>query len=205
MKILKILKKIILTKSQFTGFNKREFALRVEKSQRLLKLIEETEKINVDDISSSTKTSEDELYKILGEIAKNRKCSEADAFKALALLSQIGATSPRAQEHVKVTLNGIDFKIGLIRNILKSVTQKRTLRRLAKTYATEFHNMSKKSDIAGNLFNKIKLNYPNANIKDQDRHWYSDYQSDNPDCPETIRHQINTYYQDFILKDKKNK
>nr|UIB38920.1 hypothetical protein [Trentepohlia sp. YN1317] len=194
----------------YTGFSKKgkeqfqkTLTLRAERSEQFKELLLKVAETKIDEISSSTQTSEAELFNILEEISKDRKCNHADAFKALALLAQIGATSPRAQENVKVTLNKTDFKIGTIRNLLK--TQKRTLRRLAKTYATEFKDISEQSNISGNLFNKINLHYPSLNIEPKNKFWYSDFQSDNPECPEEIRFHINTYYNDFVKKETKNK
>ncbi len=192
--------KIRIINNKFTGFckiSRANFALRAEKSDKLKTLVEDASKVSIQDISSATQTSEEELYRVLGEIARDRKCSEEDAFCALALLAQIGAVSPRAQDGVKVIINGTEFKIQLIRNIIKTTTKK-TFRRLAKTYATEFHSIAKTFDYAGNLYNKISLKYPEEVHEDMDKHWFSDFQSENEDCPKSIRDLINRYYEENI-------
>lgn len=196
-----------ITIHKFTGFcqkSKARFALQAEKSEKLQALVDSASKSTVQDISSATNISEGELFKILEEIKADRKCTADDAFCALALLAQIGAVSPRAQDGVKVVINGTEFKIQLVRNIIKTTTKK-TFRRLAKTYATEFHTIAEKHDYVGNLYNKIRSTYPNEKIEEEYRHWFSDFQSDNDECPHRVRNLITRYYDENIKKENNKK
>lgn len=99
---------------RFSPITRSRLIAKAERSQKIQDLLSKSKDIKIADISSATNTSEQELIKVLSEIAKDRKCSENEAFCALALLAQMGAISPRTQDGVKVIINTTEFKIGLI-------------------------------------------------------------------------------------------
>ena len=136
---------------------------------------------------------------VLNEIASDRKTSVEEAFAALALLAQMGATSARTQSNVHVTFGKTVYKVDLIKRVVREKTLK-SFRRIAKSFATEIEAVASVNGYTGNLLNKIKLNYPEQHIEPKDFYWVSDFQSENPDCPIYIRDIINKYYNDFIKK-----
>lgn len=167
----------------------------------LNQLTKNAAQIELQDSSSVARISKEELNEIIKWISKEKKCTKEEAFAALALLAQFGATSARTQGGFHVKYNDTEFKIETIRPIIKSVTKK-NLRRLAKTFATNFHVVAKGRKIAGNLYNKIKTTYPDFVLKEEeDKFWMSDFQSENEDCPEYIWEILIKYYNEKIKKD----
>lgn len=161
-------------------------------------------KIKASDSSAANKTSNKELNHILEEIALDRKTNKEEAFAALGLLAQMGATSSRTQGRVQVTINNTPYYVELIKKIIKKVTGK-SFRRIAKTFATEFKNIAENNGYKGNLYHKIRLHYPDFEISEQDKYWISDFQSENENCPFRIREILNRYYNDYISVTTKRK
>lgn len=162
-------------------------------------------KLEIQDSSTVNRISKEDLSEILRLISKEKKCTIEEAFAAVASLAQLGATSARTQGGFHVTYNNKEFKIEMIRSIIKTVTKK-NLRRLAKTFATNFYTVAEKRRIAGNLFNKIRLKYPHFSLKkEEDKYWMSDFQSENEDCPKYIREILNQYYNENVKTDDKNR
>lgn len=150
----------------------------------LEKITSEAKQIRANDSSAATKVSNRELESIVKYISKDRQCKDAEAFAALALLAQLGLTANRSQDTAKVEINKIQFSVELIRRALKS--EKRTFRRLAKTFASEIKEIAQKNGYHGNLVNKIKLHYPYFVINDENKYWLSEFQTENEDCPKEI-------------------
>lgn len=161
--------------------------------------------ITITDLSSASWISDEDMNQIIKDIMLDRKCTEKEAFTAIALLAQSGATSSRAQSGIQIKLNNTIFKLELIKNIVKKNTSGKNIRRLAKTFASEFCTIASIHKINGNLLNKIKLNYPNFKLwEDKDRFWVSDFQSENESCPQYIRDILTQYYNEHVQpKNKK--
>ncbi len=155
-------------------------------------------KVVVSDVSTANRISAADMHKILQEIMDDRKCSKEEAFSALALLAQMGATSARTNDKVQIKVNSTTFNYDLIKRTIKKFTGK-NLRRLAKTFATEFHIVAENKNSIGNLYNKIIFHYPNFKVAvDADKYWMSDFQSENEKCPSYIRDILSKYYNEHI-------
>ena len=176
----------------------------MDDSNKLNTIITKALNIKASDSSAATKTSDKELNDILEEIAIDLRTNKEEAFAALALLAQIGATSSRTQGRVHVTINSTEYSVERIKKIIKKVTGK-SFRRLAKTFANEFKGVAKNNGYKGNLYNKIRLHYPNFEILEDEKYWLSDFQSENDNCPHRIREILNTYYNDYVNASKKKK
>lgn len=164
--------------------------------------------VKVTDSSAANKFSNQELRDIIKTISRDWKCTNHEAFAALALLAQLGLTSNRATPTSKVIIRDknnkdTDVKIEHVRHALKPT--KKSFRRLAKTYATQFQKIAQQNGYLGNLYNKIKLRYPDYPISEENKYWCSDFQSENEDCPIEIRKILNRHYNEYIKKkdDKK--
>ena len=163
-------------------------------------LTEKAKSSKIKDVSSSVKVSTQDMNIVLNKIAKNRKCSVEDAFAAMAIIAQLGGTASKANgDKIKINISDIDFKLELIRKVVKEITNG-SFRRIAKTYATNFKEIAEQHGYQGNQLSKIQSNYPEFKLKnEQDKFWVSDFQGENSDCPVYIREQLNTYYREFIV------
>lgn len=173
-------------------------------SSKRKELIEKSNQLKVRDSNSMSSISDTAMNRIIEDIKNDRKCNDEEAFTALALLSQMGGTSARAQTGVEVTVGNTTFNIETIRKIIKKVTGK-NLRRLAKTYASSFYEISKIHKFRGNLYNKITSKYKFKLENPDDIYWISDFQGENHECPQYIRDQLIQYYNEHIESNKPKK
>lgn len=171
------------------------------------RLVEQTKQTKIVDSSSASKTGNQDMEKIVDKISKDRKIEKHDALVAVAAISQLGGTANKASgDKVKVTIDpDIEISLQLVWKVVKEVTGN-SLRRIAKTYPTLFKQIAQNKNIQGNQLNKIRTNYPDFKlIEEDDKFWVSDFQTENPECPEYIWQQLSKYYQEFVTKNDKNK
>lgn len=80
----------------------------------------------------------------------------------------------------------------MIRRIMRDRNLNFTLRQWARTYATEIFEVSSHFSIEGDLAKKVARNRPE--ITQEERYWLSNFQMDNPNCPQNIRDLLMEHY-----------
>lgn len=79
-------------------------------------------------------------------------------------------------------------------DIVKSVEKRATMRQLARTLATEIGTISEELNIPGDLANQMRVDV--SNLSSEEAAWCSNFQTQNPDCPETVRHWLVQNYKE---------
>lgn len=122
---------------------------------------------------------------------------DTDGFAAAAIIIQKGGTSRRASSQQEVTYGSARMTLGEIRDMCNG--HKMTVRQLARACRDEIYEMIKGLDdekLGGNLAKRFEREYPDATL--EEKMWASDFQTDNPNCPERVRRWlINDYERRF--------
>nr|YP_009364072.1 hypothetical protein [Pediastrum duplex]AQU64446.1 hypothetical protein [Pediastrum duplex] len=107
------------------------------------------------------------------------------AYTSVCHLCQQGATSPKYAENARVTIYGIDLRVGDLRQAC--IIHKTTVRKLARALQNDIVKVATIRMMEGNLSKLYKLENPNYNK--QDLVWVSDFQTfnDNTAMPDHVR------------------
>lgn len=123
-----------------------------------------------------------------------------EAIAVIASLLQQGGTARSCDGNLSSNLFNQNIKLSDLRRVLKSLSCNRSERKLARSLATSINQISAVLDIRGNLYSKITRTHTDVKFDKEDTYWMSDFQSDNPDCPQHIRSLI---IETFQKKEKK--
>jgi len=153
---------------------------------------ESLKSINVNEPVSAALVSKEESDRFISEVAKTAGISNNQAFVALAIISQKGGTSKKAQGTVYAIVDGIRVDLNQVRKILKERGMTFTIRQWARTNAMDIFKVCSHYGIEGDLAKKIGRN--DASITSEERIWMSNFQMDNPDCPDNVRNMLMRHY-----------
>ena len=118
------------------------------------------------------------------------------AFIGLCIICQKGGTSRRAQGDIYAVVNSNRITLARIRSVMSAQNYRFTLRQWARTYATKIHAVASMYSIPGDLAKKIGRKH--SGITPEQSIWLSNFQMDNPDCPEDLRNLILEHFQDLF-------
>ena len=129
--------------------------------------------------------------------------SQEDVLIILTKFLQRGGSNKNAQNnitivHVTATEKTVHFNAEILITILKQINEKATIRQFAKGICNEIAQIAMILKIPGDLSNKIKFDYPN--ISEDELAWASNFQTQNPNCPELIRNWLVKNFEKRFLK-----
>jgi hypothetical protein len=133
---------------------------------------------------------------IIAKLNEKWQTDSQTSLIAIAILLQQGGTAKSCDGNLTVKFKNKEYKLAQLRAALKSESLARSERKLARSLATKIEQICKKLQIPGNLAKRIKQNFPQERILEDEIYWLSDFQSDNPDCPENIRQLLS---KNFLL------
>lgn len=136
--------------------------------------------------------SKTESERLIGDVATELRGSEDEAALALSIICQKGGTSKKAQGTVYAIVNGKKIDLNTIRKIMREKSHNFTLRQWARTNATEIYEVNQHFGIEGDLAKKIARNKPE--VTQDERYWLSNFQMDNPNCPQNVRDMLMNHY-----------
>jgi hypothetical protein len=105
-------------------------------------------------------------------------------------LFQSGGTNRSCDGNLQISIFGKDIKLANLRKILNECKLKANERKLARAIASEIAIISKEFKIPGNLAKKITRDFPERKFTMEELVWLSEFQVDNPECPEESRKLI---------------
>lgn len=141
--------------------------------------------INVNTSSNESKVSELQGNTLIRTIASRFGIRFDQALIATCIICQKGGTNRRANGDIYAIVDGIRITLQNIRDTMNTSNLRFTLRQWARTYPTQIFRIAAKSGVQGDLAKKIMRNNPNITLDDSI--WLSNFQMDNPDCPEELR------------------
>lgn len=123
---------------------------------------------------------------IVETVAKAKKIDVTLTFAIIAGLMQVGGANANAISRVSysignVTISGEEFATVCRRS-------KITTRQFSKCMANEIHEIAVELSEPGDLARQMRLEVPNLSMDDQI--WCANFQTENPDCPDTVRNWL---------------
>lgn len=157
-----------------------------------------TETFPLQDKKQSSQANQEAVDAVVTTIAdshygKDKKMARA----AIALLCQRGATNTNTGSKVQVKLGEKDKANILRASDLQSACKKHgiTVRQMARTMRSEIHQFAKAYKEEGDLTAQYLRDNPD--MTEEDKYWCSNFQSENPECPQHIR--------EWLLNDYKRR
>ena len=109
---------------------------------------------------------------------------------AIAILLQSGGTTRGCDGNLQTTIASKPYKLSQLRKALSESKLKNCERKLARTLAEPIAEIAFKFSIPGNLSKQIIRAHPERSFTAEETVYLSDFQADNPNCPEIIRRFI---------------
>jgi hypothetical protein len=148
--------------------------------------------------TNSATISDSQSFELIQTLATRKGVNTDVSLVAIAIICQKGGTSKKAVGSIYAVVNGKTFQLDEIRNTISSTGnfKKISLRQWARTNASIIHTISESYGIPGDLFKKISRKVDNVSISDS--YWLSNFQMDNPNCPQNQRNLILAHFQDLF-------
>lgn len=103
----------------------------------------------------------------------------------VAAVLQLGGSNQKSGNAVTYNLGEYSLSSQQLNNFIKKVVKNGTNRQLARTIADEIAKIALAINIPGDLHTQMLLEYPNSS--DTEKVWCSNFQTQNPNCPENVR------------------
>lgn len=153
---------------------------------------EKISKIQVTNITPPALVPQNISAKLINLVARKLNCSPDTAFVIIATLCQKGGSAKKAQGNIFTIVDGVRVELNTIREIIKQNNLNITLRQWARTHATNIYIVCEAANIHGDLAKKLSRNRPD--LQESDLIWMSNFQMDNPSCPENVRKLLLEHY-----------
>ena len=150
----------------------------------------------VENITPPALVAADVSTKLINILAKQLSCSADTAFVILSLICQKGGTAKRAQGNIFTIVDGLRVDLNTIRELIKKHNLNITIRQWARTNATNIYIVCETHSVRGDLAKKLSRNRPD--LQESDLIWMSNFQMDNPDCPENVRRLLLDHYNNMF-------
>lgn len=161
-----------------------------EEEQEYLKYIEENK--HTASHPRQSVISPEQQSRLVAKVQKRKDCPRFAAISGITMLLQTGGSSASCTGNHTFTFQNYIFKLSELRTDVKEVTgNNSSMRKVARSFATRIFITAKAIGEPGNLYRKIQRMDPEFTWETDDIYWCSDFQANNPDCPERIRSTIN--------------
>lgn len=139
-----------------------------------------------------TKEQTDQL---IDSVAKYYNVPPHIALVGIFATLQKGGTSRNKKSNVKIRFSQTTFESKTINPYINKANKNFTPRQFARYFADQIFDIAKAHDLDGNCFVYISRNMPELlTTSTEERYWASDFQVDNPNCPQNIRNALNIRY-----------
>lgn len=162
-----------------------------------LKASEEFQKMIV---PRSFQLTDTQTKEVVDKFAESQKLSKNQALVVITLLFQSGGTNRSCDGNLQVSIFNKQIKLANLRKVLNECKLKANERKLARSLASKIEKIAKELSIPGNLAKKITREFPERKFTMEELVWLSEFQVDNPSCPEESRKLIS----DCLKKRKEN-
>jgi hypothetical protein len=133
----------------------------------------------------------EEAKKIISQYATASGASLELGTAAIVYIIQHGGTN-QSKKNLSVEMGGTTFTLEKLRDVIKVVSPKGTVRQLAKAIRNLVAAISLTNGWEGPLYKDIRRNNPNDEISPDDAVWCNEIHTDNydPACPNKIREAL---------------
>jgi|AntDeeMinimDraft_5_1070356.scaffolds.fasta_scaffold04846_2 hypothetical protein len=148
------------------------------------------------------KVEQTDFRRIIDDVSENYKCPPATALIGTFSTLQAGGTNKNKRSNVKININTILFESKVINNIICKHCKDFTPRQFAVHFRNEIYHISKRHNITGNAYVSLRRHYSHllTEVSPEEKFWASDFQLENPDCPDYIRTALLKRYNDKFIK-----
>jgi hypothetical protein len=154
--------------------------------------LEDLKKVAVTEPTSAALVPLTESQRLIALVSTAASISTDQATVAIAIICQKGGTSKKAQGTIYANVDGHKVDLNLVRRIMRENGLNYTLRQWARTHASEIFELASNFGIEGDLSKKIARNRPE--ITQEEKYWLSNFQMDNPNCPQNVRDLLMEHY-----------
>lgn len=162
-----------------------------------------TELYNANEASSSrrnvkdlNKFSTEIVEKIIENVIINLRIDESEtAWILITAVLQLGGSNQKAGNLISFTVNQHTLTAQQLNKIIRKTIKNGTNRQLARSIANEVAQIAISLNIPGDLHSQMSLEYPN--LSDTEKVWCSNFQTQNPNCPDLVR--------DWLVKNYKSR
>lgn len=132
---------------------------------------------------------------VINSVAEYYSVPSHVALVGIAATLQKGGTSRNKKSNVKIRFAETTYESRIINSYIVKYNKNITPRQFARYFADQIFEICKAHDLDGNCYVYISRNLPEYLTDNKDeRYWASDFQVENPKCPENIKNALNIRY-----------
>lgn len=127
---------------------------------------------------------------------EQKKNLNGDINLAMALITgvvQNGGSNRNAGTNISFSIDNKSLNASELQNIIQTTEKNATTRQFCRTMADEIQEFAEMLKIEGDLAKQMRINYPK--MSDEESIWCSNFQTTNPNCPESVRKWLVENYQ----------
>lgn len=98
---------------------------------------------------------------------------------------QLGGSNQKAGNSISFRIGEYTLTSQQLSNNIKKIIKNGTNRQLARSIANEVATIAMTLNIPGDLHSQMALEFPN--LTESEKVWCSNFQTQNPDCPDNVR------------------
>lgn len=135
-------------------------------------------------------------YKIVEKVAEAIGAPDSEiALVLIAGLAQIGGANKSALGTAVFHAEGYSLTAKTLLNVIATISRGSTIRQLCRGLSEEIITIARELELEGDLAVQMKLTYPTLTL--EETVWCSNFQSQNPECPELVR--------DWLIKNRQER
>jgi hypothetical protein len=162
--------------------------------------------VEVSNMPDKLTATNKQINDIVTDISRHYNVPLTLGYIGLCSTLQAGGTNKNKRTNIKITIGGISFESRKINEFIYRYCKNLTPRQLARILSNDIFLIATKYKITGNAYVSLRRYYPQLLLETNpdERFWASDFQAENPNCPEYIRTALRHRYVDkFTSQNRK--
>lgn len=140
---------------------------------------------NQKNIITTNLLSDEIVDEIMEKITVGKKIDNDIAWILVTGVLQRGGTNQSAVNVVTFNFNDNSLSAKELLKYIKEVQANATVRQFARSVANDIVDIAMALNIPGDLHSQMRFEHPN--LSDSEAVWCSNFQTQNPSCPDTVR------------------
>jgi hypothetical protein len=184
---------------------KQSDSSKISDTTDLKSLVEQAKALTITATTDNTKMiPSEQINQTLGLVRENYQLADdASALYVTAISLQKGGCNSNKNTNIILTVDEKKIESKIIAGFIRQKCKNASPRQFARQLANEIFEISKHTKTSGNLKIRLEKLYTKQwnDIIDPDKdYWASDFQSNNPKCPDGIKFLIRQNYQETFRK-----
>ena len=140
---------------------------------------------NVKNLNKFDDNTVDQIIELIILTVKIPAEEKETAWILLTGVLQLGGSNQKAGNSISYTVGEYTLTSQQLTNNIKKVVKNGTNRQLARSVANDVATIAITLNIPGDLHSQMALEFPN--MSDAEKVWCSNFQTQNPNCPDNVR------------------